>query len=440
MSSSSIFEPDQALFDPPADMVDGSERSGIGSTVPVTDTRVVSDTERLGDQLELQAILDFETGGELFSTMNVDGPNKSDKPGRAIDQARITSVLHDAFRHAWSRSADEFFAPLGDVIGEDSLRTGLGFWTGRRRVCDVNTKARWVSPFIQGKNDPYALLVALRGCLESGMNSIDAAVQVAGTVDLSTSNWAPAHDLPIDVRTGKRLDVRNKGQQMANVTMYFYYIAETVSSCIGDFGVAIDSAPPSPSFDDLIGYVRRALSEESPVVFALQEVPIKVVPRLRELCSELGYTVYAADIGSLPCVVTLVKDENVFTGGAGRLMVHPDNAYAHRSIMTCIRVGNTFVAVLNVHSDVGPYRRATTIKFAETCSKLIPTPVPVVMGDLQIGKIDAKDKHSRVFSDMAIDLGVPSLHTTPSIYTKVSESTPNVFCCQMKFNRACGLA
>ena len=111
---------------------------------------------------------------------------------------------------------------------------------------------------------------------------------------------------------------------------------------------------------------------------------------------------------------------------AGRAVPRPD--MTHRALETEVILENgSKVIVLNIHSDS---ESGFVHEVAQGLSACYPTGPAVIIGDLQIGKVDGG--HVRIVSDLAHDLGVPPEHlsTSPPLLTRVISTSP--FCCQFK--------
>jgi hypothetical protein len=410
----------------------GEQRDGIVAArgVEVSTSGVAPwPNEALSDHRPLDAVCKLDERNELFiRTLNINGTTLSSHPGRTFDECTVSTDLLAAFCDVWSRNVETFFAPMAesDKFDPSKVATALRFWKGPT-VRDLNIKARFVSPFLQGSNDIYELASELATTLAAGVSPIDAARATADSVKIDGIRWKPMHELPNSVETGERIEHDDREQQHTNLCMFFYYLAVVATDCPDGFKQALESAPSKPTADAIVGYIGSVLVTEEPDVFALQEVPAALVSSIRGVCAEQGYVVHAAPSAKEAGVVTIVKTG--IDGGRFETIDRSDGV-SHRALESSIRIDDErSVAVLNIHGDTGGFTRERTRLF----SQRHPCGPVLVVGDFQIGKVDGG--HARVMKDFADDLGVPIEHLTssPPLLTRSVPTTPNVFCPQFKF-------
>lgn len=407
------------------DPVEGEQRDGVVARgLKIVSSGVAPwPGDRCSDHEPLHAVI---KSGELFVTLNVNGASLSPREGRTFNGSDVTPQLLAAFKEVWSMPVDTFFEPLAGTVPEARLETALGFWRGST-VVELNLAARFVSPFLQGYNDVYELVTFLVSHLDAGKSETEAATLTAEKVVLNGVKWKEMHDLPIDSETGGRLCNDDEEQQRTNLVMFFYYMAAVASKCPSGFRHAMDTAPRKPTAAAVVEYIKGTLVSEDPHVFALQEVPASLVDPIARVCKEEGYIVHSAPPAREAGVVTIVKKS-----ASGRFFkgtcTAPRPDMAHRALETEIMLEDgSPIILLNIHSDS---QSMFLHDATQGLSAWYPNGPAVVIGDLQIGKVEGG--HARIVTDLAHDLGVPPEHlsVSPPLLTRVVSASP--FCCQFK--------
>ena len=152
---------------------------------------------------------------------------------------KMSPELDAAFREVREIPTFKLFGPLVPRVDRHCVATATHFFGPT--MAQWSTKTRAVSQMLQGVNDSHALLLKLVELVKSGMDTVDAAMVVAESVQIGSSatDWQSHHELPKKVPLNETVRFDDLEQQRANLACYFLYMATVATKCPDDFEAAL---------------------------------------------------------------------------------------------------------------------------------------------------------------------------------------------------------